>query len=134
MKGTWHDDGDSARVEERWTIGPDDRLLGSSWLLHPGRAGGVIEAETIASDSGLLSLRIRHFDDTIAHAREEKDAPMLFTTSACDGEAVTFDGQGPQAGEHIGYRREGDKLTFVGDFLHAGKPIYVEETFARTGD
>jgi len=134
MHGVWRDRNDVMQVEERWTIGPDDRLLGSSWLLHPGRAGGVIEAETITSDSGTLALRIRHFDDTISHAREEKDAPMLFLAARCDANAVVFDGQGPQAGEHIGYRREGDHLTFVGDFLHQGKPIHVEETFLRAGE
>jgi len=129
MKGAWHDRSATMQVEERWAIGPDDRLLGSSWLLHPGRAGGVLEAETIMSDAGTITLRIRHFDDTLAQAREDKDAPMVFLASSCAENEVVFDGQGDRAGEHITYRREGDRMRFIGDFIHQGKPIHVEETF-----
>jgi hypothetical protein len=94
----------------------------------------VIEAETIQSEDDTVVLRIRHFSANLALAREEKDGAMLFKAAACDAGSVQFDGQGPQDGEHISYRRAGDTLSFTGDFIHQGKPLKVEVSFKRAGD
>jgi len=134
MKGVWRNGDGQTRSEERWTIGPGDRLMGSSWLLHPDRAGGVIEASTIQDEGTGVAMKLRHFSATLGQAREEKNAPMVFAAARCDANAVVFDGQGPQAGEHMTYRRSGDTLDFVGDFLHQGTPIKVEVRFQRADD
>jgi hypothetical protein len=134
IKGVWQDHSEHTQVEERWTIGPDHRLLGSSYALHPGAPGGVIEAMTIAPDGTEISMRIRHFDGTLDHAREEKDAPMIFAVTGCGPDSLTLDGRGTQIGERMTYRRDGDKLFFVGDFIHQGKPVRAEEAFARVGE
>jgi hypothetical protein len=42
---------------------------------------------------------------------------------------VTLDGTGEQAGEHFIYTREGNKMKFVGEFIHGGQPIRVELEF-----
>jgi hypothetical protein len=134
LAGTWRDDGPTTKVEERWALGPGGRLMGSSWVLHTDKPGGVVEAETIQAEGDTVALRIRHFSSTLEQAREDKDAPMTFLGKSCEGGAIVLDGQGTQAGEHITYRRDGDRLSFVGDFLHDGKPVRAEATFTRAGD
>jgi hypothetical protein len=131
MEGSWRRANDTTQVEERWVIGPDDRLIGSSWLLHAGKPGGVIEAMTITANGDEIALRIRHFDATLEHAREDKDLPMLFVAADCDENTVRFEGRGDRTGERISYRRDGDKLNFVGEFIHGGERIRVEEIFTR---
>lgn len=134
LAGTWRSDSPTVKVEERWALGPGDRLMGSSWVLHVDKPGGLIEAETMQTDGDAVVLRIRHFSGTLQQAREEKDAPMTFLARTCEGQSVVLDGQGTQAGEHVTYRRSGDALTFVGDFLHQGQPVRAEATFARAAD
>jgi hypothetical protein len=131
LQGTWRSDDAQSLVEERWSLLPSGQLTGAAWSAHPARPGGSQEAEAIFDDAGTVTLRLRHFDPVLAHAVEEKDAPMVFTAASCDGAQVVFDGQGARAGEHIGYRRSGGSLTFIGDFLHQGKPFHVEQTFMR---
>jgi hypothetical protein len=126
--------GDKTVVEERWTVGPDNRLSGSSWALHPGAPGGVIEALVIVDTPDGPTMRIRHFDATLEHAREEKDQPMAFVADRCDPNSMSLAGQGSRTGERLTYTRDGDSLKFVGDFIHEGKPIRAEETFERMGD
>jgi Domain of unknown function (DUF6265) len=133
MAGDWRADSGADRSEERWIVAPGDRLIGSSWSLHTDRPSGGLEAETIEADSDHIALRLRHFDATLGHEREGQDAPMLFTTSACAPNVVTFDGQGDRAGEHITYRRRGGSMDFIGDFIHAGAPVKVEITFVLAG-
>jgi hypothetical protein len=135
MIGVWRDDSPGVKSEERWVAGPGDRLMGSSWLLHDDRPGGVVEAETIQADkAGAINLTLRHFTADLASAWEEKTAPMVFTAADCGPKSVVFDGQGDHAGEHITYRRDGSVLNFTGDFLHGGKPIQVVIQFQRGGD
>jgi hypothetical protein len=128
MAGIWREPSGADPSEERWVVAPGGRLMGSSWSLHKDRPGGFLEISTIQEDAGQVALRLRHFDATLVHAREPQDAAMLFTAARCDGASAVFDGQGPQAGEHMTYRREGADLLFVGDFLHDGKPVRVQAT------
>ena len=131
LAGVWRDATASTVVEERWTIAPGGRLVGSSWVLHNDRAGGVIEAITIQNDGTAVSMHLRHFTSTLDHAREDRDAPMIYVAARCEADSVTFDGQGTQAGEHMTYRRSGGTLNFAGDFLHDGRPVHAEQTFRR---
>jgi hypothetical protein len=133
LAGAWRDDSPGTLTEERWVVGPDNRLIGSSWTLHPGAGGGVIEAETIQSGAAGVTLRVRHFSGDLALAREEKDAPMVFVAASCESESIVLDGQGERAGEHMTYRRSGDTLTFIGDFIHQGQPLRVEIAFKKSG-
>jgi Domain of unknown function (DUF6265) len=128
MGGIWGGGSGADRSEERWVVAPAGRLMGSSWSLHADRPGGFLEISTIQEDAGHVVLRLRHFDPTLVHARELQDAPMTFIATRCDGASALFDGQGPQAGEHMTYRRDGENLLFVGDFLHDGKPVQVQAT------
>ena len=134
MTGVWRADDATTKSEERWTAGPGDRLMGSSWELHTEGPGGSVEASTIQPRGDGLALVLRHFSATLDQAREEKDAPMVFTAARCDTSTVVFDGQGPQAGEHMTYHRAGDRLEFTGEFIHQGQPLRVELSFIRTGD
>jgi hypothetical protein len=133
MTGAWRDHEARVQTEERWTAGPGGRLIGSSWRLHEDTPGGVMEAMTLTDDAGRLVMRLRHFDSTLAQAREEKDAPMVFVATDCAARAVTLEGTGAQAGERFNYQRLGDELTFVGSFLHAGQPVRAEARFQRVG-
>jgi Domain of unknown function (DUF6265) len=134
LQGIWRYDTATTQSEERWTIGLGDRLMGSSWLLHSDTPGGVIEASTIQNDGDTVTMRLRHFNSTLSLAREEKGAPMVFTAPRCDAGSVVFDGQGTQAGEHMTYRRNGDGLVFLGDFIHQGQPVHVEVDFTKAGE
>lgn len=131
MTGTWRDEQATTVTEERWTTGPGGRFVGSSWTLHTNAIGGVIESMTIVQDSGGLSMRLRHFDATVAHAREEKDTPMLFVAASCGDDSIRLDGTGAQSGEHFTYSRTGDHLKFLGEFIHSGQPVRAEVTFVR---
>jgi hypothetical protein len=131
MTGTWRDEQATVVTEERWTTGPGGRLVGSSWTLHTNTTGGVIESMTIAQDSGGLAMRLRHFDATLAHAREDKDTPMLFVAVSCRDDFIRLDGTGAQSGEHFTYSRAGDHLKFLGEFIHSGQPVRAEVTFTR---
>lgn len=134
LQGDWTEKSADTQGEERWTMAPSGQLLGSSWFLHPGRDGGLIEVMTILPDNDRILLRIRHFNATLTQAEEEKSAPMQFVAVNCERNLLELDGEGAQAGEHMSYRRSGSRLMFVGDFLHDGKPVRDEETFVRTGD
>jgi hypothetical protein len=131
MAGTWRDEQATVVTEERWTTGPGGRLVGSSWTLHTNTTGGVIESMTIVQDSSGLAMRLRHFDATIAHAREDKDTPMLFIAASCSDDSIRLDGTGGQSGEHFTYSRAGDRLHFLGEFIHSGQPVRAEATFIR---
>jgi hypothetical protein len=132
MAGTWRDTEEAnVPTEERWVIGPGGRLIGSSWRLHADTPGGVIESMIVVMENGAPTMRLRHFDATLEHAREEKDAPMVFVASNCGANSVVLDGTGPQNGEHFTYSREGGNLKFVGDFIHDGKPVRAEAHFVR---
>jgi len=132
MAGTWRDTGEAnVLTEERWVSGPGGRLVGSSWRLHTDADGGVLESMIVTMENGAPTMRLRHFDSTLAHAREEKDAPMIFVVSGCGTGSVVLDGTGPQTGEHFTYSRDGDTLKFVGDFVHDGKPLRAEARFAK---
>jgi hypothetical protein len=131
MAGIWRSHDANTESEERWVTSPGGRLMGSSWLLHTDKPGGVIEAMALVEDGGRPVMRLRHFDSTLGHAREDKDAPMLFVTASCTTNSVTLDGTGDQNGEHFIYTREGDRMKFVGEFIHGGQPIHVEPEFTR---
>jgi hypothetical protein len=131
MAGTWRNDAGASQSEERWTLASGARVMGSAWSLHADRPGGVLEISTIQQDGKAVVLRLRHFDATLAHAREAQDGPMVFTASRCDAASAVFDGEGPQTGEHMTYRRDGDRMSFVGEFLHSGQPVRVELAFKR---
>jgi Domain of unknown function (DUF6265) len=132
MAGTWRDNEEAnVLTEERWVVGPGGRMIGSSWRLHSDTDGGVLESMSIVMENGAPTMRIRHFDSTLAHAREEKDAPMVFVALKCGDDSVVLDGTGPQTGEHFTYARDGDSLTFVGNFIHDGKPVRAEAHFDK---
>jgi hypothetical protein len=56
------------------------------------------------------------------------------SAASCDAGSAVFDGQGDHAGEHLTYKRSGDSLLIIGDFLHHGTPSRMEWHMARAGD
>jgi hypothetical protein len=134
LAGTWYVNEADNIVEERWQVLPSAALIGSAWSAHQSRPTGSAEAETIVDIAGTVTLRLRHFDLALARASESADAPMTFTSASCVENKVVFDGQGDRTGEHITYIKSGDKLTFLGDFLHQGQPVHVEQGFVLAND
>jgi hypothetical protein len=130
LEGTWRDSDKDSAAEERWVEGPNGRLIGSSWALHKDTPAGVIEAMALLEEEGRLVMRLRHFDSTLARAREDKDAPMLFVATNCSRNSLTLEGTGDQSGERFVYTRDGKQLKFIGDFVHQGKPLHVELKFS----
>ena len=54
-----------------------------------------------------------------------------FTAVNCDASSAVFDGRGDHAGEHLTYKRSGDSLLIIGDFLHYGTPSRMEWRMTR---
>ena len=133
MAGSWHNTNDPTRAQEWWVLAPDGVLMGSAWEFPKGHAG-YAEVMTVRQDSSAIAMVLRHFDGRLSKAWEERDAPMVFTASSCEHDSAVFDGQGDHAGEHLTYRRSGNNLLIVGDFLHHGTPDHKEWHMIRAGD
>jgi hypothetical protein len=97
MAGSWRNASDPDRAQERWSVAPNGILMGSAWEFPAGKSGYA-----------------------------ERGAPMVFAASSCEPNGVIFDGQCDHAGEHMSYRRSGNKLTILADFLHHGTPDHEE--------
>lgn len=121
MAGNWHNTENPAGAQERWTLVPGSVLMGSSFEAN-GDGKGYAEMMTVRDDGGAIRMVLRHFDLALSRAWEERTEPMVFVASACDATSAVFDGQDHHAGEHLTYKRSGDTLLIVGDFLHNGKP------------
>jgi hypothetical protein len=107
--------------------------MGSAWQIPKGKSG-FAEIMTIRQDGNAISMVLRHFDGGLNKAWEERDAPMVFTASSCDGTSAIFDGQGSHVGEHLTYKRSDEHLLIIGDFLHNGIPTRAEWQMIRAGD
>jgi hypothetical protein len=114
-------------------MAPNGILMGSAWEFPPAKSG-YAEVMTVRPDGDSISMFLRHFDGGLKNAWEERGAPMVFTASSCERDSVVFDGRGDHAGEHMSYRRSGNKLTIVADFLHHGTPDHEEWHMVRVGD
>jgi Domain of unknown function (DUF6265) len=130
MAGNWHNADDPAGAQERWTPAPGGVLMGSSFEAHADGTG-YAEAMTIRQDGTAILMVLRHFDLGLKRAWEEREAPMIFAAATCESNAAVedravFDGQGDHQGEHLTYKRSGESLLIVGDFLHHGKPDHEE--------
>jgi hypothetical protein len=133
MAGDWQNSSNPRGAQERWVLAPGDVLMGGAWELPEGKAG-YAEIMTIRQDDkGAVVMLLRHFDGGLKRAWEERDAPMVFAASSCNKDAAVFDGQGDRAGEHLTYRRSGNDLLIIGDFLHHGKPDHEEWHMVRAG-
>jgi hypothetical protein len=125
MQGDWRYAEGPLSGEERWVLTAANTLAGSSWETK-GAVLSFVEALSILRQNDGIEMHLRHFDGSLSHAWEDKDSPMVFTLTQCDGRSAVFDGVGSRAGEHITYRKTAEGLTFVGDFLHGGKSVHVE--------
>src|ERR1700759_5054692 len=75
MAGDWRSTTDPQRGQERWVVGADDVLMGSSWELPNGKRGSA-EIMTLRLNGGAVSMYVRHFDGALGNAGEEPNAPM----------------------------------------------------------
>jgi hypothetical protein len=98
------------RTPEGLEARPADRQCLDHQLCFANYSGGIL-----VLDNGSLN-----------RAWEDKELPMVFVLAQCDGQSAIFEGTGDKHGEHITYRKTAEGLTFVGDFLHGGKPVRVE--------
>jgi hypothetical protein len=130
MAGSWHNAADPDRAQETWSLAPNGVLMGSAWEFPPGKSG-FAEIMTVRADGDSISMLLRHFDGGLKTAWEERGSPMVFIASSCERNGVVFDGQGDHAGERMSYRRSGNKLTIVADFLHHGTPDHEEWHMVR---
>jgi Domain of unknown function (DUF6265) len=125
MAADWNNAANPHGAQERWTIVPGEVLMGSSFEANQ-EGKGYAEIMTIREDSGSIRMVLRHFDLGLSKAWEDRITPMVFIASACDGTSAIFDGQDDHAGEHLTYKRSGEMLLIVGDFLHHGRPDHEE--------
>ena len=125
MAGDWRNAANPAGAQERWIVAPGGVLMGSAWeASQDGK--GYAEIMTVRDEMGSIHMVLRHFDLALSKAWEERTAPMVFAASSCSGTTAVFDGQDDHAGEHLTYKRLGETLLIVGDFLHHGKPDHEE--------
>jgi hypothetical protein len=125
MSGDWRNAENPTGAQERWVVAPSGVLMGSSWEANQ-EGKGYAEIMTIRNDSGSIRMILRHFDLALSKAWEERTAPMVFTGSNCTDTTAVFDGQDDHTGEHLTYKRSGESMLIVGDFLHHGKPDHEE--------
>jgi Domain of unknown function (DUF6265) len=125
MAGDWHNSENPGGAQERWTVAPGGILMGSSFE-SSGEGKGYAEMMTVRQDAESIRMVLRHFDLALSKAWEERTAPMVFIAASCDGTTAVFDGQDDHTGEHLTYKRSGEALLIVGDFLHHGKPDHEE--------
>jgi hypothetical protein len=133
IAGSWHNATNPQEAQERWVVAPDGALMGSAWEIPKGKPG-FAEIMTIRQDGNSTSMILRHFDGGLSRAWEERDAPMVFTASSCEGTSAVFDGGGSHVGEHMTYKRSDQSLLIIGEFLHNGKPTHAEWHMIRVGD
>jgi len=132
LLGDWRSDDGATTGEEHWVLTAANTLAGSSWEAR-GNSLSFMETLSVLPQNERIELHLRHFDGALNHAWEERDAPMVFALAQCDGQGAVFDGTGARAGERIAYRRSAQGLTFIGDFLHQGKPVHVEVNMRKAG-
>jgi len=125
MAANWHNSADPDGAQEHWAMAPGGILMGTSWEIAKDGTG-YAEIMTVRQDGGAINMVLRHFDIALSRAWEERTAPMIFTASSCEAASAVFDGQGEHQGEHLTYRRSGEILVIIGDFLHHGKPDHEE--------
>jgi hypothetical protein len=133
MAGSWHNTTDPQRAQERWVVAPDNILMGSSWEIPKAKAG-YAEIMTVRLNGSAIAMFLRHFDAGLSGAWEERNAPMVFAAVDCAATSAVFDGQGDHAGEHLTYKRSGNSLIIIGDFLHHGVASRMEWHMTRAGD
>jgi hypothetical protein len=134
LKGVWQSQDGQTSGEERWTLTAANTWSGSAWEAK-GETLAFAEALSILTvEDGSVEMHLRHFDGALNRAWEDKDHPMIFRLASCDKRSAVFDGTGDKAGEHITYRRSGDRLEFIGDFLRKGEPFRVEVHLRRARD
>jgi hypothetical protein len=134
LQGAWSNTAVNTAGEERWVLLPGGALAGSAWETAKDGTPHFVEALSLALSDGKVTLRMRHFDGTLTRAWEDKTAPVTFVASRCGPGDVVFEGVGPHAGERITYARTKDRLSFVGEFIHKGKPHRVDLEMSRAGD
>lgn len=131
LKGAWREQSKDEQTEERWTDASGALLLGSAWTVAKGKPV-FGEIMTIEPDGAGLVMRLRHFSDSLSHAWEGRDPPVLFRFSTCQDRSAVLEGQGTGTGERLTYRRLDDhRLQILGDFIHHGKPDHHEFTLLK---
>ena len=135
MCATWRGRGG----EERWVKVPPRggqrgvSARGSAELFNGNGWGrSFSEAMSLTRDQTGVVMRLRHFDPGMTHAWEDRDAPMSFRLTHLHGTEAIFDGEGPHRRERLTYRRTGDSLTVIGDFIHHGKRRRERFDFRRS--
>jgi hypothetical protein len=130
MAADWVSASEPARSQERWTLAAHGVLMGSSFSIPEGKAG-FAELMTIRPESDGISMVLRHFDGALGRASEPQTEPMIFKAASCEPMQAIFDGHGAHAGGHLTYRRTGDDLLIVGDFIHQGQASRAEWRMVR---
>jgi hypothetical protein len=121
MAEEWRNSANPDGAQERWSLAAGGVLMGTAFASNPD-GKGFAEIMTVREENGSVRMVLRHFDLGLTRAWEERTAPMVFVASTCEAASAVFDGQDDHAGEHLTYKRSGETLTIVGDFLHHGKP------------
>jgi hypothetical protein len=117
MTGRWNFHSGAYSGQEIWNFsksGLVEFVIGSG----APSSGGVVKLSAISSEQGALVLRMRFFDGSLKHALEDKDAPVVFSASACGPSFIQFDGTG---GEYTRYERSGDDIINTGIANNSGK-------------
>ena len=127
MTGRWsyHDGARSAQVTRSFSkSGLVEFVTGSG----APSSGGIVKLSAISSEQGKLVLRMRFFDGALKRAMQDKDAPVVWSASACGPGFIQFDGPGR---EYTRYERSGDDMVNTGIADNNGKPGRYQVLFIR---
>jgi hypothetical protein len=118
MTGRWNFQRGDHSGQETWKFS-EFGLIELATASGAPSSGGVVKLSTISPEQGMLVLRMRFFDGSLQHALEDKDAPVVFSASACGPGFIQFDGK---YGEYTRYERSGDNMINSGIANNNGKP------------
>ncbi len=130
IEGSWVSDGDGMFMEEIWTPAAGDAMMGMFRIV---RGGTTLMYELIAveRDSGLLVMKLKHFDRGLI-AWEEKAEVHAFALDSIDPDRAVFVTRPPQDPKKLIYTRRGpDGLEVVLEKQAGGKQTRQTFTYRR---
>lgn len=108
VAGSWRGERGGAVMEEQWMAPEGDAIVGMARVVSGGKTR-LTELSVMEERDGGVVLMLRHFGKGLV-AREEKDAPLLFTLKELVGRRAEF--VEAKAGTRLVYERTAeDRLT-----------------------
>jgi len=130
IEGSWVSDAEGMFMEEIWSPAAGDAMMGMFRIVRGGKTL-MYELIAVERDSGLLVMKLKHFDRGLV-AREEKAEVHAFALDSIDPDRAVFVTRPPQDPKKLIYTRRGaDGLEVVLEKQAGGKQTRQTFTYRR---